>query len=255
MRYCIHILHSIYYSNKKTIEGENMKNKNIITKIYRESEVKRISEKIMMLNNYPLDEIKFLNIRLITSLILFFITLLIFKTGYILSPIIALVYYYLFEYLFLDTFIQKRIKKIDREALTFFEILTLTLESGRDLEKALEITVLNVNSELSEEFKKTLFEVKFGKSLLEALNDTKKRIPSETINNIILNITQTNIFGNRIIDTMYSQIEFLRDKQVLEVREQINKLPNKISIISVLFIVPIILLIVLGPFLISFING
>lgn len=232
-----------------------MKNKNIITKIYRESEVKRISEKIMMLNNYPLDEIKFLNIRLITSLILFFITLLIFKTGYILSPIIALVYYYLFEYLFLDTFIQKRIKKIDREALTFFEILTLTLESGRDLEKALEITVLNVNSELSEEFKKTLFEVKFGKSLLEALNDTKKRIPSETINNIILNITQTNIFGNRIIDTMYSQIEFLRDKQVLEVREQINKLPNKISIISVLFIVPIILLIVLGPFLISFING
>lgn len=232
-----------------------MKNKNIITKIYRESEVKRISEKIMMLNNYPLDEIKFLNIRLITSLILFFITLLIFKTGYILSPIIALVYYYLFEYVFLDTFIQKRIKKLDREALTFFEILTLTLESGRDLEKALEITVLNVNSELSEEFKKTLFEVKIGKSLLEALNDTKKRIPSETINNIILNITQTNIFGNRIIDTMYSQIEFLRDKQVLEVREQINKLPNKISIISVLFIVPIILLIVLGPFLISFING
>ena len=232
-----------------------MKNKNIITKIYRESEVKRISEKIMMLNNYPLDEIKFLNIRLITSLILFFITLLIFKTGYILSPIIALVYYYLFEYVFLDTFIQKRIKKLDREALTFFEILTLTLESGRDLEKALEITVLNVNSELSEEFKKTLFEVKFGKSLLEALNDTKKRIPSETINNIILNITQTNIFGNRIIDTMYSQIEFLRDKQVLSIREQINKLPNKISIISVLFIVPIILLIVLGPFLISFIGG
>ncbi len=231
-----------------------MKNKNIITKIYRESEVKRVNEKIMMLNNYPLNEIKFLNIRLITSLIIFFITLLIFKTGYILSPIIALVYYYLFEYIFLDTFIQNRIKKLDREALTFFEILTLTLESGRDLEKALEITVLNVNSELSEEFKKTLFEVKFGKSLLEALNDTKKRIPSETINNIILNITQTNIFGNKIIDTMYSQIEFLRDKQVLSIREQINKLPNKISIISVLFIVPIILLIVLGPFLISFLN-
>jgi pilus assembly protein TadC len=54
---------------------------------------------------------------------------------------------------------------------------------------------------------------------------------------------------------MYSQIEFLRDKQVLSIREQINKLPNKISIISVLFIVPIILLIVLGPFLISFIGG
>ena len=232
-----------------------MKNKNIITRIYRDNEVKRISEKITMLNNYPLSEIAFLNIRLISSLVIFFITLLIFKTGYILSPIIAIVYYYLFEYIFLDILIQNRIKKLDREALTFFEILTLTLESGRDLEKALEITVLNVNSELSQEFKKTLFEVKFGKTLLEALNDTKKRIPSETINNIILNITQTNIFGNRIIDTMYSQIEFLRDKQVLSIREQINKLPNKISIISVVFIVPIILLIILGPLFISIIGG
>lgn len=232
-----------------------MRKHKFVRKIYRESEIKRINEKITKLNNYPLEEVNFLNIRLITSIIIFIITLLIFKTGYILSPIIAIIYYYLFEYVFLDTLIQKRIKKLDREALTFFEILTLTLESGRDLEKALEITVLNVNSELSQEFKKTLFEVKFGKSLLEALNDTKKRIPSETINNIILNITQTNIFGNRIIDTMYSQIEFLRDKQVLSIREQINKIPNKISIISVLFIVPIILLIVLGPFLITFING
>ena len=230
-------------------------NNKFVKKIYREHEIKRINSKITTLKDYPFDEIGFLNLRLITTLLIFFVTLLIFKAGYITSPIIALVYYYLFEYVFLDTLIIKRINKLDREALTFFEVLTLSLESGRNLEKALEITVKNVNSELSDEFKKTLFEVKFGKSLLEALEDTKKRIPSETINNIILNITQTNIFGNSIIDTMYSQIEFLREKQVLSVREQINKLPNKISIVSVLFIVPIILLIVLGPFIISFIGG
>ena len=232
-----------------------MKKDKIVKKIYRENEIKRVQEKIQTLNNYPLNEISFLNTRMITTFIIFLIIILKLKTGYIISPIITLIYYYMFETIFLDTFIQKRIKKLDREALTFFEILTLTLESGRDLEKALEIAVSNVNSELSDEFKKTLFEVKFGKSLLEALNDTKKRIPSETINNIILNITQTNIFGNSIIDAMYSQIEFLREKQILSIREQINKLPNKISIVSVLFIVPIILLIVLGPFLITFING
>ena len=195
-------------------------NNKFVKKIYREHELNRIYEKISTLRNYPFDEISFLNIRLITTLLLFFITLLVFKVGYITSPIISLIYYYLFEYLFLDTLILKRTNKLDREALTFFEILTLSLQSGRNLEKALEITVQNVNSELSDEFKKTLFEVKFGKSLTEALNDTKKRIPSETINNIILNITQTNIFGNSIIETMYSQIEFLRDKQVLEIREQ-----------------------------------
>ncbi len=97
---------------------------------------------------------------------------------------------------------------------------------------------------LGEAFKKALFEVKFGKSLLEALEDMKKRIPSETINNILLNITQTNIFGNSIIDTMNQQIEFLREKQILEIKGAINKIPNKVSILSVIFVVPLILLLV-----------
>ena len=78
--------------------------------------------------------------------------------------------------------------------------------------------------------------------------------PSETVNNIILNIVQTNIFGNSILDTMYNQIEFLRDKQILQIKEKINKIPNKVSIISVIFIVPLILLLILGPFVIEFLG-
>ena len=69
-----------------------------------------------------------------------------------------------------------------------------------------------------------------------------------------LNIVQTNLFGNSILDTMYNQIEFLRDKQILEIKEKINKIPNKVSIISVLFIVPLILLLLLGPFIIEFMG-
>ena len=41
------------------------------------------------------------------------------------------------------------------------------------------------------------------------LEDMKRRIPSETINNIILNMTQTSVFGNSILETMYHQIDFL----------------------------------------------
>jgi len=145
----------------------------------------------------------------------------------------------------------KRIKKLDMEALTFFEILTLTLESGRNLENSLEITCYNIDSELSNEFKKSLIETKFGRSLMESLEDLKKRIPSETINNIILNITQTSVFGNSIIETMNNQVDYLREKQILELKGQINKIPNKVSIISVVFVVPLILLIILGPFIID----
>ena len=96
--------------------------------------------------------------------------------------------------------------------------------------------------------------MKFGKSLVESLQDMKKRIPSETINNIILGITQTNVFGNSIVGTMYDQVEFLRDKQILEIKGQIAKIPNKVSIISVIFVIPLILMLILGPLLINFIG-
>lgn len=230
-------------------------NNNFVRKIYREKDIKKISSELSLLSfRNKMDAVTFLNIQLFSTGILFLIILYSFNMGYILAPILAVLYYYLFHHLLITKPLRERAIDLEHQALYFFEILTLTLESGRNLENSLEITVFNVESELSNEFKKALFEVKFGKSLLEALEDMKKRIPSETINNILLNITQTNIFGNSIIDTMNQQIEFLREKQILEIKGAINKIPNKVSILSVIFVVPLILLLVLGPFLIDFLR-
>ena len=227
----------------------------LFRKLFGSSDVKTITEKIKMLgDSAKFDTNTFIFMRLLTTVLFFFILIFIFNLGYILSPFLAIVYYYAFYYVLIESPLKKRIIKLDGEALHFFEILTLTLESGKNLENALQVTCFNIDSELSREFKKTLLEIKFGKSLVECLDDMKKRIPSETINNIILNITQTNIFGNSILETMYNQIEFLRDKQILEIKGRINKIPNKISIISVIFMLPIILLLILGPVLINFLG-
>ena len=228
-------------------------NFSIIKKIYREKDIKNIQSKINLLGDnrkVKYDAIEFLNIRMITTILLIIILVLFSKTKYFLIPLVIL-YYNLFYYFLITKPIQQRIKKLNKEALTFFEILTLTLQSGRNLENSLEITCRNVESELSNEFKKCLVEVKFGKSLIEALEDLKKRMPSEVVNNILLNITQTRVFGNSIIETMTNQVDYLREKQIMEIKSQINKIPNKVSIISVIFIVPLILLIILGPFIIN----
>ena len=229
-------------------------NSGVIKKIYRAKDIENIQKKINMLGSnrkFKFDAVTFLNIRMITTILLTFILILFSNLKYFIIPFVVIVYYNLFYYIFITNVINKRIKKLDKEALTFFEILTLTLESGRNLENSLEITCYNIDSELSEEFKKSLMEMKFGRSLIEALEDLKKRIPSETINNIILNITQTNVFGNSIIETMNNQVDYLREKQIMEVKSQINKIPNKVSIISVIFIIPLILFIILGPFIID----
>ena len=53
---------------------------------------------------------------------------------------------------------------------------------------------------------------------------------------------------------MYNQLDFLREKQVFKIREQINKIPNKISIISVLFFIPLIFLLIIGPVIIEMLT-
>lgn len=232
-----------------------MKN-NIIERIYSKKSVKKIKTKVTLLGiDSKMDAIKFMNYRLIISILVFFIVLIFSNFGFIYSPIITVLVYYGYEYLVIDRAIKKRITKLDSDAIFFFEILTLSLETGRNLKGAIDITVKNLDNDLSHEFKAALSEIEYGKTLTEALNSMKERIPSDTINNVILNITQSNIFGSSIINTLYNQVDYIRDKRFLETKSIINKMPMKISVISVVFFVPIMLLLILGPILVNFING
>lgn len=221
----------------------------------RRSSVERLEHQLSYLgDSRRFSASRFLSIRLLTTILLMLGLYYFTDISFFVIPFLAIEYYYLLYYIVVLYPIQKRSERLEKEALTFFEVLTLSLESGRNLEKSLSITVSNVNSELSDEFAKTLKEVQYGKSLNEALKDMKNRIPSETINNIILSITEASTFGSSILENMYSQVDFLRDKQTLRIREKMNQIPNKISIISVLFMVPLMLLIILGPLLIQYLD-
>jgi Flp pilus assembly protein TadB len=221
----------------------------------KESSLDELQKQIDLLGRkVRFDAYKFTVLRITSTLLLLFCLYYFTSLSYILVPIVSLIYYYALYYLMIIIPINKRIEVLDRDALVFFEILTLSLESGRNLENSLEITVSNTASELSEEFEITLKEIKYGKSFIEALKDMKRRIPSETVNNIILSITEASTFGGSILSNMYSQIEFLTEKRTFSIRESINKIPNRISIISVLFMVPLMLLLILGPLLVQYIG-
>lgn len=224
-------------------------------RIYNQKSIDKMDKKIKKLGIYnKIDTISFMNLRLFSSIVVFFLTLYISDLGYIVAPIMTILYYYLLEKIVIDEKIKQRCSKLEQEASNFFEVLTLSLETGRNLEEAINVTVKNIDSELSDEFKNAIREVRYGKSLTESLSDMQKNIPSDTINNIILTLTQADLFGNSIIVTMYNQIEYLREKKKMEVKAAISKVPIKISVISVLFFVPLVLLIILAPVLLNYIN-
>ncbi len=230
--------------------------KSFINRIYREKDIKKVETKINQFGvSKKFTTEYFMNFRLYSSMIMFVVLFIFIDYGALLAPIITVIWYWLVGYTMIDKPLRKREKKLDSEAYYYFEVLTLALESGRNLENAIKMACKYIDSEISDEFKETLKQVNFGKSLTESLSLMSARIPSLTVNNIILNMGQSNLFGNSIIDTMYNQLDFLKDKQIMDIKAQINKIPNKISIFSVLFFIPLILLIILGPVLIEFLIG
>ncbi len=221
--------------------------------IYPKKTIERIEKKVNYLGfTKKMDCFTFLNFRFLTCFLLFIVILFFTKYGVVLAFIISFLFYVLSERLLLDEKIKKRTKKLENEALFFFEILSLTLETNPYLKGALELTTKNIDSELSLEFQKTLSDVKMGKSFSESLILMKERIPSEAINNILLTLTESSIYGNNIQESLNNQIDYLREKKMLEIKAEISKLPTKISVISVLFFVPIMLLIILAPVLLDF---
>ncbi len=232
-----------------------MKNEKLFSLIYRKKTIKEIEKKIKLLGiNAKYNPYTFMNFRLLSSIFIFFMIIYLVDFGYILAPIIVYFYYTMLPTIYFNPKIKKRSHELDYDAMYFFEILALSLESGKNLIRALTLASNGINSTLSLEIREVLRQVELGKSLDEALDDLKTRIPSDTVNNIILNIKESNLFGNSIIESLYNQIDYIREKLVLEQRAYISKLPLKISIISVLFFIPLLLLLILGPVILNYFS-
>ena len=230
-----------------------MDNKYIAKKIYSKNIIKDIDKKIKLLGvSSKIDTYSFLNLRLFGSIIVFLIVLFVSRFGYILAPLLSFVFYKGITYVMIDNKIKNRQINLENEAMQFFEILTLSLETGRNLQEAIDVTVDSSNGELTNEFKEVLREVKYGKSLTEAMEDLEDKIPSDTIKNIILSLTQADLYGSSIIESLHNQIDYLREKRKMEIKAVISKVPVKISIISVFFFIPLVLIIILGPVLLQY---
>ena len=229
-----------------------MKNDIFIKRIMSRKEINRVDKKIIMLGpNTKLETYHYLNLKFIT-LFFTFILLLFGKLGFFIAPIVVFALYFIYDYVFLTIPIKKRANILEHDAIFFFEVLALTLQSENNLKLCLETASNAIDSEMSSEIKETLKEMQLGKSLTEALEDLRLRIPSKTVNNVILNLIETSEYGNSIIDALTNQIVYITDKRILAIKGQINKMPTKISVVSVLIFIPLVLLLILGPIFINY---
>ena len=118
--------------------------KNFVIRIYGIKYYNKLNNKIKALGtNSKINILKFVNTRLCLSLLFLIIPVIfhlldnnLFKYWYIDSVVLFLATYILIEYIMIDLKLKQRKILLEEEAYYFFEVLTLTLETGRNLENS-----------------------------------------------------------------------------------------------------------------------
>ena len=225
----------------------------LVKRIYPKKVIDKFIKKDIYLNNGKASNVnKFLMLRLFIDIAVFMIFFVLIGRHIVLALVITVLYDIALVYFRYDRKIIKRKKILEKDANLFFEILLITLKSGKNLKDAFELTIKNVDNTLSNEFKEVLEETKYGRTLHEALIDFKDRIPSSYIRNIIVNLTSTYISGKDMVYYLEKDMNLLSNKRVYDIKAYINKLPIKISVISVLILIPLMLLLILAPVMLDY---
>ena len=224
----------------------------LIKKIYP----KKTIERYIKLNRYLGSKdnsivINFLLIRLFFSIIIFFLSF-IFIHSLLIAILATLGFNILYIYISFYKKLNKLNKKEEKEASLFFEILLLSLKSGKNLNEAFKITTKNIDNNLSKKFSNAIDNTKYGESLIESLNSLKEEIYSPDIKNIIDSIIESYTTGKDMINSIEKSLELLNEKRISNIKAYINKLPVKISVISVFLLIPLMLLLILSPVILEY---
>lgn len=143
--------------------------------------------------------------------------------------------------------VRERTSALERDLPDVLDLLTIAVESGLGLEQAMEAACADFDSPMAEELARTLQEMSLGLSRHEALDNLRFRSDSADLASFVLVLTQADVLGMPIGRVLRTQADEMRDRRRARARERAAKLPVKILFPLMLFILPTLMIIVMGP--------
>ena len=147
--------------------------------------------------------------------------------------------------------VQERKDAILNDLPDVVDLLAISVEAGVGFEGALEVVCAHFDSPLAQELSRTLKEMELGLPRREALQNLKKRTEVPDLANFVLALTQADALGMPIGRILHTQAKEMRNKRRQRAREKAAKLPVKILFPLILFIFPAVLIVILGPAMVS----
>ncbi len=183
----------------------------------------------------------FNTIRLILSILLLIFSVIIFKPGFIIGPIISILFYYTMEYILLDRTIKQRCLSLEKDALNYIPSLILNINNGKSIRVSIKNSSKVIKNELSSMFLEVLNSVKLGLTLEEGLDNLLEQIPSIYIQNIIIDLKENIKYGTKTMDSLELQLSSLEEHYNNSLINIHKMLPIKLCLISILWIMIMIL--------------
>lgn len=215
----------------------------VVTRIYPESVIKKYQSKINTLGSSTIiDVYTFLLSRLLLEIILFILLVLIPKYGLIISTITVIFIHFLYEDILITSKIMNREERLDKDALEFFNLLSLGLKSNASIYNVFLTTSKVCNNTLSKEFleglKKDNMEVCYtyvynhipNQDLKNYLEEMKLTKDKEDLSKVVTNLNQV-----------------LSAKKDTKEQNFLNKLPLKAITSTIIYLVLVLLLLLLAP--------
>ena len=143
--------------------------------------------------------------------------------------------------------IKKRQHKILRAIPDTLDLLTISVRAGLSFDAALAKVVEKLPGPLSDEFRRSLAEVRVGKQRRDALRDIIPRTDVQALSNFIGAIVQAEQLGVPIARVLQVQSEQLRIERRQRAEEMANKAPIKMLFPLVGCIFPSMFIVILGP--------
>ena len=149
----------------------------------------------------------------------------------------------------------KRQEKIQKTLPDALDMLTVSVEAGLGFDAALSQVAQNTEGPIAGEFFRVLKEMQIGKSRSDALRGLGERTTVMDMRTFASAIVQADSLGIPIANVLREQAKEMRLKRHQRAEEQAQKVTVKIMIPVVLFILPSLLVVVMGPGAINIVHA
>ena len=183
-----------------------------------------------------------------------FLATLVLGANLVIALIVAVAMFFLPDYWVLSTR-DKRQAEIRSAAADVIDQLTICVEAGLGFDAALARVASSTEGALTEELSHTLHDIRAGVPRSQALRALADRVQIDEIRQLVTALLQAQKHGVSIAETLRIQSSEMRTKRRQNTEERAAKLTVKMIFPIVVCFLPVFLIIVMTPALISLFSA